>query len=131
MEKEKKAVLISFSVNSSKFESHYERNKFFRGLYGWKQMIRKEVIIQKGSKQKSEEKVYTYHREGVLDEMPHKRVDQSSFIVPEDEFEKISRFLKEWHDKVMWKSFKVLLEESFEDFFEEPEEEEVEEEEYG
>jgi len=120
--KEKKAVLICFSVKSGKFESHYERNKFFRGLYGWKQMIRKEVMIE-GKKPKTQEKVYTYRREGLLDKMPHKKVDQSSFIVPEDNFEKITRFLKEWHDKVIWKTFKVLLEEDFEDFFEEVEEE--------
>ena len=125
MEKERKAVLISFSVTSKKFESHYERNKFFRGLYGWKQMIRKVVVVQKG-KPKPQEKFYTYHREGLLDEIPHKRVDQSSFIVPEGDFEKIETFLKEWHDKVMWKSFKVLLEDEdiFEDELEEEEEEE-------
>ncbi|MDI6799011.1 MAG: hypothetical protein QMD12_03425 [Candidatus Aenigmarchaeota archaeon] len=111
--KEKRAVLICFSVRSGRFESHYERNKFFRGLYGWKQMIRKEICAGKPGKK---EKVYTYRREGLLDEMPHIKVDQSSFIVPEDEFEKITRFLKEWHDKVIWKTFKVLLDED--EFFE-------------
>lgn len=123
MKEEKKAVLVCFSVQSGKFESHYERNKFFRGLYGWKQMIRKEVMVE-GKKPKTQEKVYTYRREGVLDEMPHKKIDQSSFIVPEDDFERITGFLKEWHDKVIWKTFKVLLEENFEDFFEEEVEEE-------
>ena len=39
---EKKAVLICFNIQSDKFKSNYERNKFFRGLYGWKQMIKKE-----------------------------------------------------------------------------------------
>jgi len=119
--KEKKAVLIAFSVKSGMFESHYERNKFFRGLYGWKQMIKKEVIIKEGKK--PQEKVYTYRREGLLDEIPHERVDQSSFVVPEDDFGKIERFMREWGNKVMWKAFKVLLEN--EDIFEEEEEEEV------
>ena len=96
----KKAVLITFSIKSQKFESNYERNKFFRGLYGWKQMIRK-----------TKEKVYTYHREGLLDKIPHSKVDQSSFIIPEDEIDKILKFFKEWNDKVMWKIFKILLEE--------------------
>jgi hypothetical protein len=108
--KKKRAVLICFSVKSGNFESHYERNKFFRGLYGWKQIIPKE------------KKVYTYRREGVLDEIPHRKIDQSSFIVPEDGFEKIINFLKEWHDKVIWKTFKVLLEEDLEEFFKEVEE---------
>jgi len=122
MKEEKKAVLFAFSVQSGKFESHYERNKFFRGLYGWKQMVRKEVIVSK----KPKEKVYTYRREGLLDEMPHEKVDQSSFIVPEDEFSKINKFFNEWRNKVIWKSFKVLLDEDFKDFFKEDLEEEEE-----
>ena len=123
MKEEKKGVLIAFSVQSGKFESHYERNKFFRGLYGWKQMIRKEVVVTK--KQKPKEQFYTYRREGLLDEIPHEKVDQSSFIVPEDEVGRIMKFFKEWSDKVMWKSFKVLLEDDdmFEDFFKEEVEE--------
>jgi len=126
MAEKRKAVLIAFSVQSGKFESHYERNKFFRGLYGWKQMIRKEVIVSK--KEKPKEKFYTYQREGLLDEIPHEKVDQSSFIVPEDDFDKIERFMKEWGKKVIWRAFKVLLDEDMEDFFKEGlEEEEVEE----
>lgn len=123
MQKEKKAVLITFSVKSAKFESHYERNKFFRGLYGWKQMIRKDVIVKTGTKPKTEEKVYTYRREGILDEIPHEKVDQSSFIVQEDNFDRIEKFFDEWHNKVIWKNFKVLLDKNMEDFFEEEEEE--------
>ena len=117
MPREKKAMLICFSVKSERFESHYERNKFFRGLYGWKQTIIKKVT---GEKPNIQNKVYTYRREGLLDEMPHKKVDQSSFIVPEDNFEKITSFLSEWHDKVIWKTFKVLLED-FDEFFKEVE----------
>jgi hypothetical protein len=124
MKEEKKAVLIAFSVQSGKFESHYERNKFFRGLYGWKQTIRKEVIV--GESKKPKKKFYTYQREGLLDEIPHEKVDQSSFIVPEDDAGKIMNFFKEWRDKVMWKSFKVLLDKDFEDFFKEGLEEEEE-----
>jgi len=86
-------------------------------------MIRKEIRV--GERPKKEEKVYTYRREGLLDEIPHKKVDQSSFIVPEDDFERITRFLKEWHDKVMWKTFRVLLDEDLDDFFEEEEIEEA------
>jgi len=102
-----KAILITFSVESKKFESNYERNKFFRGLYGWKQIITKE------------KKVYTYKREGLLDEIPHKKIDQSSFIVPEKEFKGIVDFFKEWTDKVIWKNFKILLDEDLDKFFEE------------
>jgi hypothetical protein len=99
----KKAMLITFSINSQKFESSYERNKFFRKLYGWKQIIAKE------------NKKYVYQREGLLHKVPHIKVDQSSFIVPEEECEKVIKFFEEWADKVIWKNFKVLLEEDFEE----------------
>lgn len=112
MEKEKKAVLISFSVKSNKFENNYERNKFFRGLYGWTQTIIKS------------KKVYEYRREGILDDIPHEKVDQSSFLIPEDDFDKITEFFEEWGNKVIWKTFKVLLED--EDIFKHFEEEEEE-----
>lgn len=101
---EKKAVMITFSIKTGKFESHYERNKFFRDLYGWKQIIN------------TEKKVYTYHRGGLLDQIPHKRVDQSSFIIEEEQIDKIMRFFKGWHDKVIWQTFKVILDD--EEFFE-------------
>ena len=107
MQKTKKAVLIAFSVKSQKFESNNERNKFFRALYGWKQVVPKE------------DKEYVYQREGLLDQMPHKRVDQSSFIIPENSFDKIFEFFDEWSDKVIWKNFKILLEKNFQDLEEE------------
>jgi|SRR5438445_2256058 len=104
MREEKKAVLFCFSVRSGKFESNSERNKFFKELYGWKQVVSRE------------NKVYKYWREGILDDVPHQKIDQSSFIVPQDHFKKVAGFLSEWHDKVMWKTFEVLLED-FEKFF--------------
>ena len=100
---EKRAVLICFNVRSEKFDSNYERNKFFRGLYGWKQMIRKEMAD-------GEEKTYVYERSGLLDEIPHKKVDQSSFFINADDADEIFRFFEEWIDKVMFNSFKVILE---------------------
>lgn len=101
-------MLIAFSIKSKKFDSNYERNKFFNALYGWTQTVPKE------------NKKYTYRREGLLDEIPHMKVDQSSFIVPEDDFERIVDFFEEWSKKVIWKTFKVLLsKDEFEDIEEE------------
>lgn len=108
----KKVMLISFSVKSEKFDSNYERNKFFRELYGWKQTVPKE------------NKTYEYHRNGVLDEMPHVKVDQSSFMIPEDNFDEITDFFEEWSNKVIWRTFKVLLDRDIEREFEELEDEE-------
>jgi hypothetical protein len=108
---EKRAVLICFNVKSDKMDSNYERNKFFRGLYGWKQMVRKEDA-------EGNEKEYVYERHGVLGDIPHQKVDQSSFIVEEDEADKVIGFFEEWTKKVMWRTFKVLLDEDEEeDFF--------------
>jgi len=119
MKTEKKGVLIAFSVRSSKFESVSERNKFFKQLYGWKQMIRKEVHTEgKRSKISQQEKFYTYHREGVLDEIPHKKVGQSSFLIPENDFDRVEKFFNEWQKKVMWQTFRVLLDNDMKSFFE-------------
>lgn len=96
--KERHAILICFSIRSEKFDSNYERNKFFRSLYGWKQ------VIEKSGKR------YVYERKGLLDTVPHKKVDQSSFIVSPSDFERIEQFFKEWRDKVVHNTFKVLLE---------------------
>ena len=79
----KKAVLVTFSVRSEKFDSNYERNKFFRELYGWKQVV------------PSEKKTYEYHRDGLLDDIPHKKVDQSSFLIPESNFDEMMEFFEE------------------------------------
>lgn len=98
-----RAVLICFNVKSDKFDSNYERNKFFRGLYGWKQIIKKET--------KDGDKKYVYEREGLLDEVQHKKVDQSSFFVGMQDAEQIFSFFEDWTDKVIWNTFKVMLEE--------------------
>lgn len=97
-EKGNVAVLINFSTHSEKFDSNYERNKFFRGLYGWKQIIRSE---------KSE---YRYQRNGLLNEIPHIKVDNSVFIVALKEMERIMKYMKEWEDKIDYDFLKIFLE---------------------
>jgi hypothetical protein len=97
----KKAVLISFNVDSEKFDSLYERNKFFRGLWGWKQ------VVKKG------EDRYSYHREGILNEIPHMKVDNSVFIIALKHMEEMMRFFEGWSDKVMWKAFPIQLDDDF------------------
>jgi hypothetical protein len=95
----KKAVLITFTVNTSKFDSMSERNKFYKELYGWRQVVKKQ------------EKRYIYRRDGLLDEMPHIRVDKSIFIIMREHMERMRRFLDEWEDKIKWDEFDVLLDE--------------------
>src|SRR3989344_841191 len=91
------AVLISFSTDMEKFSSAVERNKFFHELY-W----RKQIII-KGQRR------YEYRRPGLLDEIPHMPVDPSVFIIAREHFRRMENFMDEWEDKVLFKSFPVLL----------------------
>ena len=91
------AILISFDIESEKFESNSERNKFFAKLHG-----RKQVIVKDSGR-------YEYRREGVLDEIPHIRVDNSVFIIAMEHMRRMMEFFKEWEDKVDVKTFPVLL----------------------
>lgn len=100
---EEMAFLICFSIKSKKFKNRSERNVFFRKLYGWKQVVPKR------------KRVYVYKREGILDKIPHVKIDQSSFIIPKEEIEEIEKFLSEWKDKVIWRKFKVLLDKTLEE----------------
>ena len=93
----KQAILISFDTNSEKFVSRTERNKFFSELHG-----RKQIIIK-------QKKRYVYRRPGLLDEIPHIPVDNSVFIIMQEHIKQMEKFFNEWRDKVMVKSFPVLL----------------------
>lgn len=93
------AALVSFCVDSDRFKSNYQRNKFYRGLYGWKQKV------ERGGKE------YVYDRKGILDKIPHIKVDKSVYIVPVEVLSKVVNYLDSWKGKVDYKIFKVLLEE--------------------
>ncbi|GEM_PF-743282 len=91
------AALVTFCVDSEKFKSNYERNKFYRGLYGWKQRVRK------GGKE------YLYDHRGLLDRIPHIKVDKSVCIVPAGMVDTFVDYLEQWGDRVDYSIFKVLL----------------------
>lgn len=91
------AVIISFHSETRKFESLSERNKFFTTLHGRKQTIRKA------------DKKYVYHREGLLDEIPHIKVDNSVFIVAMEHMKRMMKFFDEWEKQVDVKTLPVFL----------------------
>jgi len=93
----KRGFIITFTIKSG-VKKNSEKTKFFKQLYGWTQTI------------PGKKKEYEYHREGVLDEVPHKKIAQSAFIVHEEDFEKIAEFFEQWQKKVIWNPFKVLIE---------------------
>jgi hypothetical protein len=93
---QRKGIIFTFSMKSARV-SNSEKTKFFKELYGWTQTV-------PGGKKK-----YVYHREGVLEDVPHEKVDQSSFLVPEDNADELMEFFDEWSKKVMFRTFKVML----------------------
>ncbi len=93
----RKAVLVSFSVRSDRFESDYERNKFYRKLYGWRQKIRKSY----GD--------YEYYKEGLLDEIPFMKVDKSLFMISCSDLALIREYMDAWKRKVEYDVFDVVL----------------------
>lgn len=92
------AVLVSFRTLRDRFESDYERNKFFRALHGWEQTV------------PNHEKRYTYRRPGVLDHVPHMKVADSVFVVAVRNLEKIQEFFDKWEEKVEIEMMEVLME---------------------
>ena len=91
------AVLISFDTDAEKFDSVYERNKFFSELHG-----RKQIVIKDGRR-------YEYRRDGMLDEVPHLKVANSVFVIMQQHLKMMEQFFDGWEDKVMVKTMPVLL----------------------
>lgn len=92
------AVIVTFDTRADKFDSEYERNKFFRELHGWNQ------IVPRGGKR------YEYRRPGLLDEVPHIRVADSAFIVALEHMKRMEEFFDAWHEKVHCDMMKIMME---------------------
>ncbi len=97
MRRKRVAVLICFNARLKNFRSASERNRFYWGLYG-----RKQVITKK-------EKRYEYYRGGLLENIPHIKVDNSVFIIAEKYLKKIMDYFEMWKEKVEVKTYPVLL----------------------
>ncbi|MEM7826692.1 MAG: hypothetical protein QXQ40_00510 [Candidatus Aenigmatarchaeota archaeon] len=102
--KVKRVVLISFSTNGKRFNSLGERNRFFRELYGWNQ-----VVVKRNKKQ------YTYRRPGLLDSIPHMKIDDSVFLITERYLNKVEEYFNNWSKKVECRMLKLLMDEKMVD----------------
>jgi hypothetical protein len=91
------AVIITFHTFAEKFDSNYERSKFFRELHGWNQ-----VVPKNGKK-------YTYRRAGLLDEVPHIKVADSAFIVAMEHMKRMMEYFREWQDKVEYDIMEIMM----------------------
>ncbi len=86
--KERSAVIITFHTHVERFESGYERSKFFKELHGWNQTVPRN------------DKRYVYRRKGFLEEIPHVKIADSVFMVAEQRVKEIENFFSQWEEKV-------------------------------
>jgi len=91
-------VIITFHTRTEKFDSDYERNKFFRGLHGWKQMV------------PGENKRYLYKRTGLLDEIPHAKIADSVFMVAIENMRRVMEYFDQWENKIDYEMTDVMME---------------------
>ncbi|MFQ3307902.1 MAG: hypothetical protein ACI977_000117 [Candidatus Nanohaloarchaea archaeon] len=96
---EEKASIVTYNTKREKFESMYERNQFYRGLFGYKQTVKRNG------------KEYKYEKEGLMDKIPNMRIDDSVFIIAQDNTERIKEYFHEWDNKISHHIFTVLISE--------------------
>lgn len=94
------AALVTYNTQKDKFESVYERNKFYRGLFGYKQTVRKNG------------KKYEYEKDGLMDKIPNTRIDDSVFIVAKNNTDPLNEYFSDWGEKISYHIFTVLVEDS-------------------
>ena len=95
---ETEAALFTYNTERKNFDSVYERNKFYRGLFGYKQTVRKNG------------KEYSYEKDGLMDEIPHMRIDDSVFVTSTNYVSRIKTYFEEWGEKVSIHVFTVIIE---------------------
>ncbi len=95
---EKEADLLTYNTLKDRFDSVYERNKFYRGLFGYKQTVKKNG------------KKYEYEKDGLMDEIPNARIDDSVFIIAKKNTESVVEYFQDWGNKVSHHVFTVLVE---------------------
>lgn len=92
------ASLLTYKTHRDRFESMYERNQFYRGLFGYKQTVKRNG------------KTYEYDKDGLMDEVPNVRIDDSVFIIDREFRDKVEAYFVEWGEKVTHHLFKVIIE---------------------
>lgn len=91
------ASLLTYDTRRKKFDSVYERNKFYRGLFGYKQTVKKNG------------KEYNYEKKGLMDRIPCIRIDDSVFIMANDCTPQVEDYFSDWGEKVSYHIFKVII----------------------
>lgn len=99
MTEDSAAALLTYRTKKENFESVYERNKFYRGLFGYTQTVKRNG------------KRYEYEKDGLMDDIPHLRIDDSVFIVAKEAADEVVAYFNEWGQKVSFHRFKVIIDE--------------------
>lgn len=92
------AALVAYKTRLDRFRSRSERNKFYRGLHGYRRKVRRN------------NKVYRYEKSGILGNTPHIKVADSTFIVEREHLEKFRTYFDEWGGKVQTDIYLITLE---------------------
>ncbi len=96
--KYERVAIVTFDIKTKKFKSRYEINKFFRGLYGWKQTV------------PSHDKKYCYHRQGILDQVPHAKIADSVLLVTLKHLQDVLNYLRQWEEKIDYEIINMMIE---------------------
>lgn len=92
--------MYAYDAKGKRFDSRSERNKFYRGLFGYKQTVRRN------------NKVYRYEKPGLLGTIPHIKVEDSVFIVHRGRRQPFTQYFSSWAGKVDVKTFNMILEDN-------------------
>ena len=84
----REAILFSYDTRREKFDSLYDRNKFYRGLFGYRQTVRENG------------KVYRYEKKGLINKMPHIKVEDSVIILLEEDSPCLREYLERWSFRI-------------------------------
>lgn len=91
------SLLISYDTHRKRFKTLYERNKFYRGLFGYKQTV------------KENGKVYKYEKDGLIGRIPHIKVAESVFIIASHNSSPLTKYLDQWTPKVTYTTYNMSL----------------------
>ncbi|MFB6076605.1 MAG: hypothetical protein ABEK12_00555 [Candidatus Nanohaloarchaea archaeon] len=92
------AALVTYRARGDRFDSRSERNKFYRGLFGYRRTVRRN------------DTVYEYEKDGLMDDIPHIKVADAVFIVPRSHLDRVRDYLRDWTGKVEFRVFMIVLE---------------------
>lgn len=92
------AVLFTYEAPLERFDSRSERNRFYRGLFGYRRTVRRN------------DRVYRYEKSGLMGDIPHIKVADSVFIIHRDNLQKVETYLDKWVGKVSYDVYRIRLE---------------------